>query len=540
MELIGNQYLVISELGSGAYGTTFLVEDTRSPSRRRCVLKQLKPISNPEQYGFIIKRFEREAAVLERLGEGSNGQIPKLFAYFAEGGLCYIVQELINGRTLTSHLRERVRYSEAEVVEFLVSILPVLEFIHSQQIIHRDIKPDNIIIRENGKPVLIDFGIVKEVMNLDSVGNPTSSVVAGTPAFMPLEQAAGKPVFASDLYSIAMTAICMLTGKSPLQMTDRLTGELNWRANAEVSDRVAEVLEKATRLNFKERYLTAREMLDALTKAVSSKKNTNHQQNFSTSEAHKPPPGPVLVDPSPDQVERQARERRKEAEQLLEHKTDYRAILMGLALLLLLVVLGYGYHNRSPWMKLSYWTGEQPPQPLRKGSEVLKEGETKSPPTALTVPLGKYVEKTKEPEKPSSSRIVDERGFPGGVSVTKGDGQTEESVRKMLERVIKEPVKVTEQYLLSKALKREKPIYPVYAVLANIGGKVVVDVVVDLDGSVINARAISGPEILRKSAAEAARKWRFQPKSSGELQVKVVGPITFDFDPKKAPVNHTP
>ncbi len=537
MELIGHQYLIIRELGSGAYGTTFLVEDTRSPSRRHCVLKQLKPISNPEHYGFIIKRFEREAAVLERLGEGGNGQIPKLFAYFAEGGLCYIVQELINGRTLTSHLQERVRYSEAEVVEFLMNILPVLEFIHSQQIIHRDIKPDNIIIRENGKPVLIDFGIVKEVMGLDSAGNPTSSIVAGTPAFMPLEQAAGKPVFASDLYSIAMTAIYMLTGKSPLQMTDRLTGDLNWREHAEVSDRVAEVLEKATRLNFKERYLTAREMLDALTEALSPANQTIRQQHSTVDLGTRntlPPPGPVLVDMSPNEFQRRALEDRKKAEYLAKSRTDWTAIWMGSALLILLVVLGYGYHNRSPWMKLDYWAGStqsvQSVQPLGKGSEVLK-GDT-NPPTALKVPYGEY--KIKEPVS-NGIKEVDEQNFPGGKQ-GKDKAEDKIPVQKMLERVVKEPVRVSEQYLLSRTLKRAEPVYPAYATLSNIGGKVVVDVVVDLDGSVIDAKAVSGHQVLWASATEAARKWRFQPKSSQELQVKVVGPITFHFDPQKAPV----
>lgn len=551
MELIGHQYLVISELGSGAYGTTFLVEDTRSPSRRRCVLKQLKPISNPEHYGFIIKRFEREATVLERLGEGGNGQIPKLFAYFAEGGLCYIVQELIEGRTLTAHLKERIRYTEAEVVEFLKSILPVLDFIHSQQIIHRDIKPDNIIIRENGKPVLIDFGIVKEVMNLDSVGNPTSSIVAGTPAFMPLEQAAGKPVFASDLYSVAMTAICMLTGKSPLQMTDRLTGDLNWRAHTQVSDKVAEVLERATRANFKERYLTAREMLDSLIAAISPAKQTSRQLESTDVNLHKalppPKPPPIAVDLSPVEVEREAQRQHKAGEQAYERSwTGWGGSVLGV----FLVVLGYGYLNNSPWMSLNYWAGNTQSvqiKPLEQSSGVLKEQATKNPPTALEVPYGKLVEKP--PEKPSNADIeVVNQNFPGGAIVTrrKEDGEivtettTPKDVHKMLERVVKEPVRVTEQYLLSKVLRRAEPIYPLYAALSNTGGKVVVQVVVDVDGSVVSAKAVSGPEILQKPAVDAARKWQFQPKSAGELQVKVVGPITFEFDPKRASVNRTP
>lgn len=550
MALIGHQYLVINELGSGAYGTTFLVEDTRSPSRRRCVLKQLKPISNPEHYGFIIKRFEREAAVLERLGEGGNGQIPKLFAYFVEAGFCYIVQELIEGRTLTSHIKERIKYSEAEVVDFLLNILPVIDFIHSQQIIHRDIKPDNIIIRENGKPVLIDFGIVKEVMNLDSVGNPTSSVVAGTPAFMPLEQAAGKPVFASDLYSIAMTAICMLSGKSPLQMTDRLTGDLNWRVHTEVSDQVAGVLEKATRHNFKERYLTAREMLDALTKAISPARQTRKQrQSTGEVKARETLPSTIAVDLGSVEVEGKVQRWHKEAEQEFQSRKNWTNWI-GPTLGILLGGLGYGYMHNSPWMSLSYWTGStqsiKPLQPLDGGSAILKEEATKNPPAALRVP---YPEKTKEArEEPSSADMdVVEHSFPGSVVATQREDGTittettdPQEVQKVLKHVVKEPVRVSEQYLLSRVFRHVEPVYPIYAARSNIGGRVVVHVVVDIDGSVVSAKAVSGPEILQKPAAEAARKWRFHPKAARELQVRVVGPITFEFDPKQAPINRKP
>lgn len=265
MTTLVNRYEIIRVIGEGAFGKTYLAEDIHLPSRRRCVVKQLKPIVDPAQYQLVRDRFLREAAILESLSE-SNDKIPKLYAYFAEGNLFYLVQEWIEGETLTSILIREGRLTQDVVKEILSNILNVLDYIHSRNIIHRDIKPDNIIIRRRDeKPILIDFGVVKEVMRLDFFGNPTSSIVAGTPVFMALEQVAGKPVFASDLYSVGITAICLLTGKSPAELIEPLTGEINWRKHVNaITDNFAELLDKATRLNFAERYKTAREMLTSL------------------------------------------------------------------------------------------------------------------------------------------------------------------------------------------------------------------------------------------------------------------------------------
>lgn len=101
-KLLNNRYQVIQVLGAGGFGETFLADDTHLPSRRRCVIKQLKPLlDEPKTYQNIQQRFEREAAILEFLGEGSE-QIPNLYAYFSENGLFYLVQEWIQGQTLTN------------------------------------------------------------------------------------------------------------------------------------------------------------------------------------------------------------------------------------------------------------------------------------------------------------------------------------------------------------------------------------------------------------------------------------------------------
>lgn len=218
------------------------------PSRRCCVIKQLKPITNnPQIYQLIQDRFQREAAILEELG-GKSDQIPKLYGYFSEAGQFYLVQEWIEGQTLSYKLQHEGLCSESLVKEILENILPVLDYVHSKRIVHRDIKPDNIILRDwDSKPVLIDFGAVKETMaTLVSQTNNTKSIVIGTPGFMPSEQVSGRPVYASDLYSLGLTAIYLLTGKLPQQLeTELQTGEIIWQQYAiGVSSQLKAVLER--------------------------------------------------------------------------------------------------------------------------------------------------------------------------------------------------------------------------------------------------------------------------------------------------------
>lgn len=272
--LLNNRYQVLKTLGSGGFGETFLAEDTQMPSHRCCVIKQLKPIqNNPQIYQLVQERFQREAAILEDLGS-STDQIPTLYAYFQLDSQFYLVQEWIEGDTLTSKLKEQGLFSEGAVRDILVNLLPVLEYVHSRQIVHRDIKPDNIILRHRDrKPVLIDFGAVRESMGtvLNSHGSPTSSIVIGTPGYMPSEQAAGRPVYSSDLYSLGVTAIYLLTGRQPQELeTDPRTGEIIWHNHAmDVSPTLKSVIDQAIQYHPRDRFASAKEMLDALQGVVS-------------------------------------------------------------------------------------------------------------------------------------------------------------------------------------------------------------------------------------------------------------------------------
>ncbi|MEM9087387.1 MAG: serine/threonine protein kinase [Cyanobacteria bacterium P01_F01_bin.53] len=270
--LINHRYQVIRRLGEGGFGHAYLAEDTQMPSKRRCVIKQLKPLTtNSEIYQVVQERFQREAAILEKLGE-NHPQIPRLYAYFSENQQFYLVQEWIEGETLESILAEQGPQSEATVQQLLAALLPVLEFVHAQGIIHRDLKPDNIMLRTGAgsvqQPVLIDFGAVRETMGtvMNSHNSLASSIVIGTPGYMASEQAAGRPIPSSDLYSLGLTAIYALTGKPPQDfVSDPQTGELIWRdAASHVSPELVSVIDKAVRSHPRDRYSSANQMLTAL------------------------------------------------------------------------------------------------------------------------------------------------------------------------------------------------------------------------------------------------------------------------------------
>jgi serine/threonine-protein kinase len=273
--ILNNRYRVLKPLGDGGFGTTYLAEDTQMPSHRRCVIKQLKPLhNNPQVYQMVKERFQREAAILEDLGDKSE-QIPRLYAYCEEAGQFYLVQEYIEGDTLSQRLQREGKLTEASVKEILLKLLSVLAYVHRNGIVHRDIKPDNIIIRQTDElPILIDFGAVRETMGtaMSSSGHPTSSIVIGTPGFMPSEQSIGRPVFASDVYAVGLTAIYLLTGKTPQELTtDPLTGEIQWRQDAlSISPTLATVLDKSIKSHYQERFSTAQAMRDALTASITS------------------------------------------------------------------------------------------------------------------------------------------------------------------------------------------------------------------------------------------------------------------------------
>jgi serine/threonine protein kinase len=257
--ILQGRYLIKRILGSGGFADSYLAEDTHLPSRHKCVVKRLHNRFSDDQYDLVRDRFKQEALILERL---EHDQIPKLYAFFEEENAFYLVQEYVPGPTLQEILHG-IKFNADSVRKLLYELLPVVGYVHEQRIIHRDIKPSNIIIRAtDGKPVLIDFGIMKEI--LDSQQGSTS-IVAGTPLFMPPEQFMGHPLLASDIYAVGVMVIVLLTG-GKFPDIDPQAGQLSWKpmVGDHFDEELATVIDKATALSLKERYKNAGEMLVAL------------------------------------------------------------------------------------------------------------------------------------------------------------------------------------------------------------------------------------------------------------------------------------
>lgn len=273
-----NRYYIARQLGSGGFGDTYLAEDRDLPGNPQCVVKHLKPNSDPGVLQVARRLFDTEAQILFRLGNDHN-QIPQLFAHFEENGEFYLVQEFIDGHDLTRELTPDKRLNEAQAVKLLQEILEVLVFVHENNVIHRDIKPQNLMRRRrDGKIVLIDFGAVKEIRSLmvNAPGQTSATVGVGTPGYMPSEQARGRPKLCSDIYAVGMIGIQALTGIRPDQLPeDPKTGEVIWRDRVLVSDLMGEALDKMVRDHFSQRYQNAAEALQAIA-------TPNSQQSLSS------------------------------------------------------------------------------------------------------------------------------------------------------------------------------------------------------------------------------------------------------------------
>ncbi len=366
--LLKDRYRPIKPIAQGGFGRTFLAIDEDKPSRPRCVIKQFLPNSQSSRH---VKKaadlFEQEALRLEELG--SHPQIPALLAHFSQDRHQYLVQEYINGKTLSELLQEQGPFSEPQIWEVLISLLPVLEFVHSHGVIHRDVKPSNIILTSGGKAgrgranpvdwagmlqalsvetaqgfrdvlnrqqrfseflsqglakpprnmdladygrwqqiatlfssypdltysqrqflvadasrllyemrrkyglksgkalsgqmVLVDFGAAKAAVGTALIRTGTA---IGSPEYLAPEQARGRAVFASDLYSLGVTCIHLLTGRSPFDLFDTSQNAWVWRnfLASPVSKRLGRVLDRMLEPGLSQRYQSAAEVLKDL------------------------------------------------------------------------------------------------------------------------------------------------------------------------------------------------------------------------------------------------------------------------------------
>jgi serine/threonine protein kinase len=255
--MLAGRYKIIKEFQDGGFSQTFLAKDMQHSTQQRCVIKKLQPQATDSfTVNASYQLFTDEVNVLKKLGH--HTQIPRLYTTLTENQEFYLVEEFIEGHSLSRELRWGRKVSEVEVLALLQGILTTLAFVHRQGVIHRDLKPENLIRRQQDQSiVLIDFGSIQRCQT-------SSDAVVGTDGYMPPEQRQGHPNLCSDVYAVGMIALQALTGINPTKRTfdvDEQTGEIRWRQYRRVSAELATIIDMMVCSDVRYRYRSASEAL---------------------------------------------------------------------------------------------------------------------------------------------------------------------------------------------------------------------------------------------------------------------------------------
>ncbi|TBR57406.1 hypothetical protein B4U84_15455 [Westiellopsis prolifica IICB1] len=259
MVLLHERHRLIKQIGQGGDCQTFIAVDEGQSLPFFCVVQQFaKQDYTPETFGQTAQR-------LEELGK--HPQIPKVISYFAENDHFYLVQELIEGKNLAALVEEQGAFNETQIWQLLESLLPVIKFISDRYVIHCDIKPENIILGSSGRFTkenlfLVDFSTAK-LLSEQQISAAKSLV---SPEYAAPEQIQGHAVFASDLYSLGVTCIYLLTHISPFDLFDIANNCWIWQQylTVKVSDRLVKILDKLIEIDLSHRFQSADEVMQAL------------------------------------------------------------------------------------------------------------------------------------------------------------------------------------------------------------------------------------------------------------------------------------
>ena len=265
--ILQSRYRLLNLLGQGGFGRTYLVED-QGRFNELCALKELNPPQGDYAFGKSKELFQREAQILHQI---EHPQIPKFRATFEEDHRLFLVQDFVEGKTYREILDNRKTrgfvFAEKEVVDLMQKILPVLTYLHGKGIIHRDIAPDNIMLRDRDQlPVLIDFGVVKDIATrLQTPETLKQSTTVGKLGYAPIEQMqTGNAYPNSDLYALAVTAIVLLTGREPQELLDDNTMTWHWQRWCQVSPGFAQVISRMLSYTPAQRFSSATDVSGSL------------------------------------------------------------------------------------------------------------------------------------------------------------------------------------------------------------------------------------------------------------------------------------
>ena len=274
-ETIQKKYQIIQTLGQNSLTQTFLARGRGLKYFQRYIIKKFRFILGNPQTKAIHELFHQEANALQILG-GEHPQIPRIDDYFVDGADFYLVREWIEGMTLAQKVQQQGKFSEAEVKQILSSILSVLEYIHDFGLVYRELSPSSIVLRQPQRlfwiknqaalAVPIYFSGIKKLESAALHLKQTVLIFADQQEYSPPEQEQGQSVYASDFYSLGLTAIYLLTGKTPSKLkVDPYENKLLWHQECpNLSSNLARVINRAIYTDSSDRFVSAQEMSKAL------------------------------------------------------------------------------------------------------------------------------------------------------------------------------------------------------------------------------------------------------------------------------------
>ena len=359
-ELLGWRYKVLSELGQGGFGRTYLAQDSNR-FNEPCVLKEFAPqVEGEAALQKAEELFEREAGTLYQLQHPQIPRFRELFRAEWQGrDRLFLVQDYVEGQTYQELSQTRQHqgqsFSEAEVTELLLQLLPVLDYIHTAGVIHRDISPDNLILRQSDRlPVLIDYGGVKQVAArvasisqrvVAPVVQPIAITRLGKLGYAPAEQLDHGEVHPhSDLYALAVTSLVLLTGQEPQTLFAK-GDRTRWQRSLHLSPRLTQVLTKMLDPYPGRRYQSAPEVMQALGQAIEFQPSGQPHKSIP---AFTPDPATRVVSPARAQTIPVLSAKPNTPKPVVKKQAGVGRSLAGLALLI--GMIGVGWWAGVKWL----------------------------------------------------------------------------------------------------------------------------------------------------------------------------------------------
>lgn len=264
--LLQDRYCLIGAAGQSLFGQTYLARDQKRLNEL-CVVKEFTPVQQDvAAVEALRQRFHQNVSGLY---EVQHPQLPRLRMMFAQEGRLYWVRDYVEGKSYGVLLDERKgqgqTFSEAEVIQLLLKVLPVLSYLHNRGVVHRNLSLDTLILRQQDQlPILINFGLVQELVAQLQLHPIDSTSGLGQWGFAPPEQLHGKAEPSSDLYALAVTAIVLLTGKGPESLYNSQTQQLDWESLVTVHPTFARLLRQMLQPQPKKRPVSAAQVAQIL------------------------------------------------------------------------------------------------------------------------------------------------------------------------------------------------------------------------------------------------------------------------------------